>query len=626
MLGSIVYHIVVDIYSVDGEQRAEAHQKDYRLGHLGLISFDMDDSTNSKKPLGNTLSTEPLKARHIGQGVIRLYREPEEFEEPKEQEISSDGGGTTDDLDKAGNNNDDLLSETLSSISLKPKGSEDLEKTIISILAIPGYFTVTDILGFIGDDYIQNHISNVRIIKADISNRFLVLLNFRSRKYAKKFKKEFNGRLFNSMEPETCHVIYVKSVIFKRYDDTNDNNYFLDDPFTSTTITTEGKINHGVLDNKKPTPDLRELPTCPVCLERMDSSVTGLLTIPCQHTFHCQCLRKWQDDSCPICRYSSLRQHAKNLMNHSSSQDNVADAATTTTTTTSATDPHENGDKCGICEISDNLWICLICGSIACGRYNHAHAINHYNESGHCFAMDINSQRIWDYASDCYVHRLIRTENDGKLVELPSREEISEANSNNSNINNSNNQQGPSGSSAKQSGKISSTSYMEYSQILVTQLESQREYYELKLKDMWDKFAEREVEVRDLLDDVNSLKQNIIKTANDDYKRLQNQASASIKELQSYSRKYEEERALANGMSQKITSLDKANKKLLERLKEKELEKQELQSQVKDLMFYLESQEKFQGASDEIKEGTVVIQNPASSQTSSASAKKKKKR
>lgn len=41
-----------------------------------------------------------------------------------------------------------------------------------------------------------------------------------------------------------------------------------------------------------------ELPTCPVCLERMDANITGLLTILCQHTFHCYCLSKWGDGRC----------------------------------------------------------------------------------------------------------------------------------------------------------------------------------------------------------------------------------------------------------------------------------------------------------------------------------------
>ena len=32
---------------------------------------------------------------------------------------------------------------------------------------------------------------------------------------------------------------------------------------------------------------LTELPTCPVCLERLDGSISGLLTTICNHTFHC---------------------------------------------------------------------------------------------------------------------------------------------------------------------------------------------------------------------------------------------------------------------------------------------------------------------------------------------------
>jgi BRCA1-associated protein len=38
-----------------------------------------------------------------------------------------------------------------------------------------------------------------------------------------------------------------------------------------------------------------ELPTCPVCLERMDESVDGILTILCNHAFHSSCLAKWGD-------------------------------------------------------------------------------------------------------------------------------------------------------------------------------------------------------------------------------------------------------------------------------------------------------------------------------------------
>ena len=45
------------------------------------------------------------------------------------------------------------------------------------------------------------------------------------------------------------------------------------------------------------------MPSCPVCLDRLDPSVTGIVTIVCDHTFHCECLRRWSDSSCPVCRH-----------------------------------------------------------------------------------------------------------------------------------------------------------------------------------------------------------------------------------------------------------------------------------------------------------------------------------
>jgi BRCA1-associated protein len=36
------------------------------------------------------------------------------------------------------------------------------------------------------------------------------------------------------------------------------------------------------------------------------------------------------------------------------------------------------------------------------------------------YALELETQRVWDYAGDGYVHRLIQNKADGKLVELPS--------------------------------------------------------------------------------------------------------------------------------------------------------------------------------------------------------------
>lgn len=46
-----------------------------------------------------------------------------------------------------------------------------------------------------------------------------------------------------------------------------------------------------------------ELPTCPVCLERLDEHVSGIVTTVCNHQFHSECLQQWGDTSCPVCRW-----------------------------------------------------------------------------------------------------------------------------------------------------------------------------------------------------------------------------------------------------------------------------------------------------------------------------------
>lgn len=72
-----------------------------------------------------------------------------------------------------------------------------------------------------------------------------------------------------------------------------------------------------------------------MCLERLDTHISGIVTTVCNHTFHSACLSKWADSSCPVCRYSQEQ-------------------------------PDEA--ECQVCGSTDNLWICIICGYVGCGR------------------------------------------------------------------------------------------------------------------------------------------------------------------------------------------------------------------------------------------------------------------
>ena len=76
-----------------------------------------------------------------------------------------------------------------------------------------------------------------------------------------------------------------------------------------------------------------ELPSCAVCLERLDPSVSGVYTLLCTHSFHSGCLRRWQDSSCPVCRHV---------------QEESA----------------EGGTACERCGTQEKVWICLVCGHV----------------------------------------------------------------------------------------------------------------------------------------------------------------------------------------------------------------------------------------------------------------------
>lgn len=42
----------------------------------------------------------------------------------------------------------------------------------------------------------------------------------------------------------------------------------------------------------------------------------------------------------------------------------------------------------------------------------------HFVSTSHTFSLQVGTQRVWDYAGDNYVHRLVAGKEDGKLVEV----------------------------------------------------------------------------------------------------------------------------------------------------------------------------------------------------------------
>ncbi|KAI6804497.1 zf-UBP-domain-containing protein [Hortaea werneckii] len=264
-----------------------AAANDWRYDAVSIESIDMQGAAETSNmqaregPVKSAVSGLHTKASYlpsnprqtdVGYGVVHLYRDTEEAEVlGREEKLSRRS------LETAGGAQDEA-----------PFKASDC--TTLGILAVPSWMMPSDLLGFVGDEA-REHVSHFRLIRTGRANKYMVLMKFRSPKKAGEWQKAYNGRLFSAAEPENCHVVFIKSVEFLSPESeiATDSTSFprnISDPFTPPKPKMPGpgkKFSSKPL--APPPPNLLELPTCPVCLERMDET-TGLLTILCQHVFH----------------------------------------------------------------------------------------------------------------------------------------------------------------------------------------------------------------------------------------------------------------------------------------------------------------------------------------------------
>lgn len=404
---------------------------------------------------------------------------------------------------------------------------------MICALAVPATLICHDLLQFFSP--LAEGIEHVRIIRDSNPNQYMTLIKFRNQSHADEFYKEYNGKPYNSFDDFVCYLVFVSRVECMK--------------------SCEGA--------SLATPGLTELPTCNICLERMEDSVEGILTILCNHTFHGSCLTKWGDTSCPVCRYNQTPEP---------SVDN----------------------KCFECGAQESLWICLICGHIGCGRYVEAHAYHHFEDTQHTYAMQLGKQRVWDYAGDNYVHRLVQSKGDGKPVEWdrggeqPGCEEKFDALT------------------------------LEYTYLLNSQLESQRLYYEEKIRriesDALSQVSDIEVRSRKLMEERDWMERDAQKVAKD--KHLTEKKCGFVSEklgkvLVQLSEEMEMNKCLRKNQSEWQTRVSELEKRLEMDSKQKTEEIKDLKEQLRDVMFFLEAQETLSQTPEktrqEIQEGQITI-------------------
>ncbi|CAG9533724.1 unnamed protein product [Cercopithifilaria johnstoni] len=418
--------------------------------------------------------------------------------------------------------------------------------SVLCMLGVPSLLSCRELLRFIAPS--SQYITAMKVIRDSTPNQYMVIINFRSHDAAVRFYDEYNGMTYNAIEPEVCSLVFVEKIESVREE----------------------------AGGSLPVENITELPTCAVCLERMDD---GVLTILCNHTFHAECLEQWTDTTCPVCR-------------HSQTPELVAD------------------QKCSVCGRTTDLWICLVCGNIGCGRYVEGHAYRHFETTSHTFTLEIGGERVWDYAGDNYVHRLIQSSPDGKMVEY---------------------RRGGVSDSDENPGEKLESIQLEYTCLLTSQLEYQRIFYETKMNEQERLFSTLEKhnqaqvdnlerEVDEIRQECDELKKSLAsctqqrRTIEKKQQNTQNKLNKTLAEL-------EEERALNKLLrsdqekwSTKLAEMEAKNTSLHEKYV---ATVNDLSEQIRDLMMHFDAEAKIQNAVEtneitekEVNESSVVVADP----------------
>ncbi|XP_010537913.1 PREDICTED: BRCA1-associated protein [Tarenaya hassleriana] len=429
---------------------------------------------------------------------------------------------------------DDSVSSSSSSSCSPSSSSSNLpigRNPLVCVLGVPNHMTYADFCQFCGS-FIQ-HILEMRTVRNDgIENRYSILIRFDSQEFTDAFYQHFGGKRFSSLEEDVCRVLFTMDVQFTGYSGSIDN----------TQPSSAGSI---------------EQSTCPVCLERLDQDTGGILTTLCNHSFHCSCISNWADSSCPVCRY--CQQQPENSV-------------------------------CCVCQTSENLWMCVICGFVGCGRYKGGHAIRHWEETEHCYSLELETQRVWDYAGDNYVHRLIQSKTDGKLVELNTHCSLDDDSRGSCEFSDSGI------TDALLNSKVELI-IGEYNELLHAQLENQKQYFEKLLQDVKEE-AEKKVS------------EAVSKAIGQRLQKLQAKLDRCVQDKKFLDELNENLVKNKDIWKAKITELEEREKRAV---KAKDEKIEDLEEQLRNLMAQMEEEQ----PSEEVKEGKDGTVIPISANSSS---------
>jgi BRCA1-associated protein len=242
--------------------------------------------------------------------------------------------------------------------------------------------------------------------------------------------------------------------------------------------------------------------------------------------------------------------------------------------------------------------------------------------------MDIESQHVWDYTGDGYVHRLIQSKADGKLMDLPAATGSDKGKMVDGGMS-------AIGSDTVPREKMEAMSN-EYTYMLTSQLESQRLYYEEQLDRAVTKASKAQTGVDATAAKLDSVLKELkelqvshaeakqtIRDLEKELVRAQKRSEKSDTLARKLGDDWKEEKTVNESLMERIKFLNEQIKESEAKQKMLEAEKLDLQDVNRDLSFFISSSEKMKDAEEEVVEGTLEV--GAAPEASGAGGQKKRK-
>ena len=233
--------------------------------------------------------------------------------------------------------------------------------------------------------------------------------------------------------------------------------------------------------------------------------------------------------------------------------------------------------------------------------------------------MDLSTQRVWDYASDGYVHRLMQDAHNGKFVDLSSPTQPDLDYQNRTFAGEAGGEDDPYDDFVPRT-KLQ-TAGVEYTHLLTSQLDSQRMYFEGILERAADKAslasqaAEKAQVAADKmqiqLEELQGKYEELTVMTLPELTKEKDRAARKAEKFEAMARKLEkewlEEKTVSGSLMARIEHLGKE----VEGLKGEKTsllgEKMELEEMVRDLMFTVSGQQKVAEMGEEVEGASVSL-------------------